>query len=603
MPRFDEFDTKNPQHRFFVAAAVLAMAIASCQPSTGGSRSRDADGVASDTSVEDSSKRTDVGRSTKDVDDANERNVVQRVRRAVANNCSKQTLQPLHDAELEEVVRAIEQISNTPTDPLPNGVTRGIPLPNNFQSPAYREAGPTFDVLVPDGSPPDEGYPALLVRNYPYDEPETAPLRTFAARMPEPTVVAALDTWARFDESATEKCGQPAPGCERRTADRSRAVRMVLRELSVRTPIDRSRVWATGASFNGSWTWNVGAHRADAFSAIVPVSTVFGTSWDADLARNLGNLPVRVIHGAQDENTPIEPVRRQVKWLNDLGLPVRLDEYPDEGHSTMFPDDLSKWARWALKKRRKLLARSVHLGVYHPDEGRSSRWLEVGAYQRAFFPVRDSTFTAPEAMLEATWKGNVIHLSGYNLRTAVFHWRKGPSKEPATGQPGDRVHVEMDGEKVATVTLKPNPLEAIRAFCRTGDANRTWAGSFEVKIPDRLLEDDPHTCEPSKSCHATSPYADCCVSHEHEMKTELGTDWCDREAADRIRSIAFHRDDDWNGEELSTPLSPICRICALDQNGEPTTVDKFCRTRLCQTGQCKAHQAFRNGTDHPGHTW
>ncbi len=132
-----------------------------------------------------------------------------------------------------------------------------------------------------------------------------------------------------------------APNCPGRSWVEPRSEEALLALLAhVREEynVDPDRIVVTGFSLGGMGTWYFASRHADMLSAAIPIASVpivTGTSesgseavqrfrregsveWPPDL---LG-LPMYVIHSADDELIPIEPVRRASAELKELGADV-----------------------------------------------------------------------------------------------------------------------------------------------------------------------------------------------------------------------------------------------------------------------------------------
>lgn len=135
---------------------------------------------------------------------------------------------------------------------------------------------------------------------------------------------------------------------------------------------DRRRLYVTGVSMGGSGTWYFARHRR-LFAAAVPIcgeiardpSDPFPSDPPPDLARIvgaanpyatlaaiLGNLPVWVFHGTDDDEVPITESRNMVAALRAVGDRVNFTEYPGIGHDSW---DLAyadpSLPRWLLQQR------------------------------------------------------------------------------------------------------------------------------------------------------------------------------------------------------------------------------------------------------------
>ena len=85
--------------------------------------------------------------------------------------------------------------------------------------------------------------------------------------------------------------------------------------------IDASRILLTGYSKGGIGTWALAAGHQDRFTAAIVMAGQPPVDWDP-----AGwNLPLYVIHAAEDEILPIEPVTIAVQSLRDAGKAVEYE--------------------------------------------------------------------------------------------------------------------------------------------------------------------------------------------------------------------------------------------------------------------------------------
>jgi len=135
---------------------------------------------------------------------------------------------------------------------------------------------------------------------------------------------------------------------------------------------DRRRVYVTGVSMGGSGTWLFARHRR-LFAAAVPIcgevardpTDPFPSEPPPDIARIvgaanpyatlaaiIGDLPVWVFHGADDDEVPVTESRNMVAALHAVGGRVNFTEYPGIGHDAW---DLAyadpNLPRWLLQQR------------------------------------------------------------------------------------------------------------------------------------------------------------------------------------------------------------------------------------------------------------
>jgi predicted peptidase len=123
----------------------------------------------------------------------------------------------------------------------------------------------------------------------------------------------------------------------------------LLDELLERLPIDPDRVYLTGLSLGGEWTYAWASANPGRIAAIAPVS---GT-WTPEVACRLKSVPVWAFHGARDDVVPIEGDKAMVDAINACGGDAKLTVYPDTGHDawTQAYADEELYA-WLLRHRR-----------------------------------------------------------------------------------------------------------------------------------------------------------------------------------------------------------------------------------------------------------
>jgi predicted peptidase len=102
----------------------------------------------------------------------------------------------------------------------------------------------------------------------------------------------------------------------------------LLDDLLERLPVDPDRVYLTGLSLGGEWTYGWAALRPERFAAIAPVSG----DWAPAVACRLKNVPVWAFHGARDDVVPIDGDRAMIDAINECGGHAQLTVYPEAGH-------------------------------------------------------------------------------------------------------------------------------------------------------------------------------------------------------------------------------------------------------------------------------
>ena len=113
-----------------------------------------------------------------------------------------------------------------------------------------------------------------------------------------------------------------------------RSVAAMLEEICGEYAVDRSRVYVSGLSDGGTFTFLLGLSRPELFAGIAPVAGDFHGMMDEMLRRKQGiDLPIHIVHGAQDHIFPVESIRSGYGLLTRLGYKAQYQELPDWGHS------------------------------------------------------------------------------------------------------------------------------------------------------------------------------------------------------------------------------------------------------------------------------
>ena len=103
---------------------------------------------------------------------------------------------------------------------------------------------------------------------------------------------------------------------------------LMLDELLARLPVDPDRVYLTGLSLGGIWSYGWASLNPQRFAAIAPVCG----RWDPEDACKLKDMPIWAFHGAKDDAVPIEGDQAMIAAINACGGNARISVYPDVGH-------------------------------------------------------------------------------------------------------------------------------------------------------------------------------------------------------------------------------------------------------------------------------
>ncbi|HVN28796.1 MAG TPA: hypothetical protein VMT64_09940 [Candidatus Binataceae bacterium] len=114
----------------------------------------------------------------------------------------------------------------------------------------------------------------------------------------------------------------------------SRSILRMLEELMAKYSIDASRIYLTGLSDGGIFTYIFGLEQNQLFRGLAPVAGALHPAVDPMLRRGVGkDTPLFVIHGVHDFIFPIAFTRQTSKLLKDIGYNVKYEELPEWGHA------------------------------------------------------------------------------------------------------------------------------------------------------------------------------------------------------------------------------------------------------------------------------
>ena len=124
---------------------------------------------------------------------------------------------------------------------------------------------------------------------------------------------------------------------------------LMLDRLLARLPIDKDRVYLTGLSLGGIWSYGWAAMNPQRFAAIAPVCG----SWDPADACKLKDMPIWSFHGALDDAVPIKEDQDMIAAINACGGHAKISVYPDIGHNVWDAAYAEpKLYEWLLQQRR-----------------------------------------------------------------------------------------------------------------------------------------------------------------------------------------------------------------------------------------------------------
>lgn len=111
----------------------------------------------------------------------------------------------------------------------------------------------------------------------------------------------------------------------------------MLDEVAATYTIDRRRIYLTGLSDGGTFSYLLGLEHADRFAGVAPIAGVLSPPIEPMLHAKQGiELPMHVIHGFHDAIFPVHTVRSTNKVLKSLGYDLTYTELPDWGHALTY---------------------------------------------------------------------------------------------------------------------------------------------------------------------------------------------------------------------------------------------------------------------------
>ena len=206
--------------------------------------------------------------------------------------------------------------------------TPGLEVPVGMMRKKREDPRSAYSLYVPENYTPQKQWPLIVCLHGGYSRDDDYILTWLRAAKSKGYMVLSpksdRETW-----SAIRLPGiAPNPALDRRS------IRMMLEEVWGTYAVDRSRVYLTGFSDGGIFTYVLGLAYADLFAGIAPVSGRIHPAADHFVRRGQGkDLPILIVHGGQDPIFPIEVTRQVRDVFVKLGYDVTYQELRDWGHA------------------------------------------------------------------------------------------------------------------------------------------------------------------------------------------------------------------------------------------------------------------------------
>src|SRR5712692_9982490 len=126
-----------------------------------------------------------------------------------------------------------------------------------------------------------------------------------------------------------------------------RSIQVMLEEVCTTYAVDRKRVYLTGLSDGGTFTYLLGLSRAELFAGIAVVAGEMHPMVDPLLRRSQGKAtPILIVHGARDFIFDVAFTRQSYALLQKLGYNVTYQELPDWGHAYTYTINEQRVLPW-----------------------------------------------------------------------------------------------------------------------------------------------------------------------------------------------------------------------------------------------------------------
>ena len=126
-------------------------------------------------------------------------------------------------------------------------------------------------------------------------------------------------------------------------SDSMALVLQLIEKLRKDLPIDEKQILVAGLSMGGFGTWDIIQRKPDLFAAALPICG----GGDTAEAANIKDIPIWVVHGANDRVVKTKRSRDMVQALKDAGGEPIYTEYKGVAHNswskTFANDEVWKW--------------------------------------------------------------------------------------------------------------------------------------------------------------------------------------------------------------------------------------------------------------------
>jgi len=245
----------------------------------------------------------------------------------------------------------------------------------------------------------------------------------------------------------------------------------MFRDLATRYHFDPDRVYVTGLSQTGFWSWELGCCRADRFAGLAPMSAV---TWGVEGRHaNLLAVPVYVLHGAKDKVCPVLQPRATCAELTRIGVNVRYEELPNGGHDGSVWGTLPTALTWLRGFERERYPKRVSKSLQTAKDG-WCYWIRIDRLDAEGTGKADQP---PKGRIDGEIQGQSIRLSSEGVVGVTLCLA---SEMVDLDQP---VTVTWNGKTVFEGKVERSLLTMLDLVYDKTDWKQTFEAALELKAP------------------------------------------------------------------------------------------------------------------------
>lgn len=123
-----------------------------------------------------------------------------------------------------------------------------------------------------------------------------------------------------------------APHCPKDIQWDTNAIYELIKDITSKYNIDKSRIYLTGLSMGGCGTWKLALEHPEFFAAIAPVCAPVDDYMLEDVIK-LIDLPIHIYHGALDDHVPPIQAIRMHQELKKINANTQIFIFSNDNHN------------------------------------------------------------------------------------------------------------------------------------------------------------------------------------------------------------------------------------------------------------------------------